>query len=143
MWQLEIGKGKGSRFRLGLKFVGFKVLSLDSSVLKFRVISPKVFGPILLHYSRVKPFCFCYNLKRPFFWKIQPIGVYNQRWIYWFPHRKLCFKPCLCFDWNIPIEEDKCPFLIGTLKRLHASFNVRMKVVSAMGWLLLLNRSKT
>jgi len=77
LWQLEIGKGKGSRFRLGLKFVGFKFLSLNS-----RVLSPKVFGPILLHCSRVKSFCFCYNLKRPFFWKIQPIGVYNQRWIY-------------------------------------------------------------
>lgn len=74
MWQLEIGKGKGSRFRLGLKFVGFKVLSLDSNVLKFRVLSPKVFGPILLHCSRVKSFCFCYNLKRPFFERSNQLG---------------------------------------------------------------------
>jgi len=100
-----------------------------------------VFGPILLHCSRIRSFCFCYNLKRPFLKDPTNLGIIKDDSIGFFIGS--CFKPCLlCLVRNIPIEDDKCRFLIGTLKRLCASFNVQMKIVSAMGWMLL-NRSKT
>jgi hypothetical protein len=99
-----------------------------------------VFGPILLHCSRVKSFCVCYNLKRRFLKHATNGGIIKDDSIDFLIGS--CFKPCLCLVQNIPIEEDKCPFLIGTLKRLCASFDAQMKVVNAMGWMLL-NRSKT
>jgi len=69
LWELEIGKGKGPRFILGLKFVGFKVLSLNSRVLKFRVLSPKVFGPILFTLFKSKIFLFLLQFKKTFFFE--------------------------------------------------------------------------